>query len=145
VAKQVLQLGMGDAFDDWLIEKIQRLRRGSVVAAGIQRVEQVLFKCPFVYFSRKRGANDNSICMWNSNVFGSLDKCRLLLTYFCSRNSCVFLFFSDCALCSFSPFRGWRQGTGVCTVISHHLTCFIDISCTSIQMKELVHASLKSF
>ncbi|XP_049368988.1 uncharacterized protein LOC125833878 [Solanum verrucosum] len=40
VAKQVLQLGMGDAFDDWLIEKIQRLRRGSVVAAGIQRVEQ---------------------------------------------------------------------------------------------------------
>ncbi|XP_049365510.1 uncharacterized protein LOC125830369 [Solanum verrucosum] len=77
VAKQVLQLGMGDAFDDWLIEKIQRLRRGSVVAAGIQCVEQVLFK-------------------------------------------------------------GWRQGTGVCTVISHHLTCFIDISCTSIQMKELI-------
>ncbi|KAL3322242.1 hypothetical protein AABB24_039730 [Solanum stoloniferum] len=43
VAKQVLQLGMGDAFDDWLIEKIQRLRRGSVVAAGIQRVEQILW------------------------------------------------------------------------------------------------------
>lgn len=40
VAKQVLQLGMGDAFDDWLIEKIQRLRRGSVVAAGIRRIEQ---------------------------------------------------------------------------------------------------------
>lgn len=40
MAKQVLQLGMGDAFDDWLIEKIQRLRRGSVVAAGIRRVEQ---------------------------------------------------------------------------------------------------------
>ncbi|KAF3649675.1 hypothetical protein T459_10929 [Capsicum annuum] len=38
VAKQVLQLGMGDAFDDWLIEKIQRLRRGSVVAAGIRRI-----------------------------------------------------------------------------------------------------------
>ncbi|WMV57625.1 hypothetical protein MTR67_051010, partial [Solanum verrucosum] len=43
VAKQVLQLGMGDAFDDWLIEKIQRLRRGSVVAAGIQCVEQILW------------------------------------------------------------------------------------------------------
>ncbi|XP_060205781.1 uncharacterized protein LOC132633398 isoform X2 [Lycium barbarum] len=43
VAKQVLQLGMGDAFDDWLIEKIQRLRRGSVVAAGIRRVEQILW------------------------------------------------------------------------------------------------------
>uniref|UniRef100_A0A5B6ZWC0 Sorting nexin-13 n=1 Tax=Davidia involucrata TaxID=16924 RepID=A0A5B6ZWC0_DAVIN len=43
VAKQVLQLGMGDAFDDWLIEKIQLLRRGSVVASGIRRVEQVLW------------------------------------------------------------------------------------------------------
>lgn len=42
VAKQVLQLGMGDAFDDWLIEKIQILRRGSVVASGINRLEQVI-------------------------------------------------------------------------------------------------------
>ncbi|KAL9156908.1 hypothetical protein ABFS82_09G110900 [Erythranthe guttata] len=43
VAKQVLQLGMGDAFDDWLIEKIQVLRRGSVVASGIGRLEQILW------------------------------------------------------------------------------------------------------
>ncbi|KAL7162453.1 hypothetical protein ACSBR2_042862 [Camellia fascicularis] len=43
VAKQVLQLGMGDAFDDWLIEKIQLLRRGTVVASGIRRVEQILW------------------------------------------------------------------------------------------------------
>lgn len=43
VAKQVLQLGMGDAFDDWLIEKIQLLRKGSVVASGIKRVEQILW------------------------------------------------------------------------------------------------------
>ena len=42
VAKQLLQLGMGDAFDDWLIEKIQHLRRGSVVASGIRRLEQVI-------------------------------------------------------------------------------------------------------
>lgn len=42
VAKQVLQLGMGDAFDDWLIEKIQLLRRGSVVASGIRRIEQAI-------------------------------------------------------------------------------------------------------
>ncbi|GFZ08051.1 phox (PX) domain-containing protein [Actinidia rufa] len=39
----VLQLGMGDAFDDWLIEKIQLLRRGSVVASGIRRIEQILW------------------------------------------------------------------------------------------------------
>ena len=44
MAKQILQLGMGDALDDWLIEKIQLLRRGSVVASGIKRVEQVIFK-----------------------------------------------------------------------------------------------------
>ncbi|GFP99918.1 hypothetical protein PHJA_002135900 [Phtheirospermum japonicum] len=43
VAKQVLQLGMGDAFDDWLIAKIQLFRRGSVVASGIRRVEQILW------------------------------------------------------------------------------------------------------
>ncbi|KAG5008591.1 hypothetical protein JHK87_017106 [Glycine soja] len=43
VAKQILQLGMGDAFDDWLIEKIQLLRKGSVVASGVQRVEQILW------------------------------------------------------------------------------------------------------
>ncbi|KHG17215.1 Sorting nexin-13 [Gossypium arboreum] len=43
VAKQILQLGMGDAFDDWLIEKIQMLRRGSVVASGIKRIEQILW------------------------------------------------------------------------------------------------------
>ena len=41
VAKQILQLGMGDALDDWVLEKIRLLRRGTVVASGIQRVEQV--------------------------------------------------------------------------------------------------------
>lgn len=66
------------------------------------------------------------ICMWDSYVFGSWISVvssqhifvREILVSFCS--------FSDCALCSFSPFRRWRQGTGVCAVISHHLTCFID-------------------
>lgn len=48
MAKQILQLGMGDAFDDWLIEKIQLLRRGLVVASGIKRVEQVRFGA--IYF-----------------------------------------------------------------------------------------------
>lgn len=41
IAKQLLQLGMGDAFDDWLIEKIQLLRRGVVIASAIKRIEQV--------------------------------------------------------------------------------------------------------
>ncbi|KAJ9568322.1 hypothetical protein OSB04_004288 [Centaurea solstitialis] len=43
VAKQVLQLGMSDAFDDWLIAKIQLLRRGSIVASGIKKLEQILW------------------------------------------------------------------------------------------------------
>ncbi|XP_010538028.1 PREDICTED: uncharacterized protein LOC104812523 [Tarenaya hassleriana] len=43
VAKQILQLGMGDALDDWLLEKIRLLRCGTVVASGIQRVEQILW------------------------------------------------------------------------------------------------------
>ncbi|CAL0335307.1 unnamed protein product [Lupinus luteus] len=43
VAKQILQLGMGDAFDDWLIDKIQLLRKGSVVASGVERVERILW------------------------------------------------------------------------------------------------------
>ncbi|KAB1226703.1 DNA polymerase delta small subunit [Morella rubra] len=43
VAKQILQLGMGDAFDDWLMAKIQLLRKGSVIASGIRRVEKILW------------------------------------------------------------------------------------------------------
>ncbi|CAN8293328.1 unnamed protein product [Cochlearia groenlandica] len=43
VAKQILQLGMGDALDDWVLEKICLLRRGTVVASGIQRVEHILW------------------------------------------------------------------------------------------------------
>ncbi|KAK4269393.1 hypothetical protein QN277_022554 [Acacia crassicarpa] len=43
VVKQILQLGMGDAFDDWLLDKIQLLRKGSVIASGIRRVEQILW------------------------------------------------------------------------------------------------------
>ncbi|KAI3759679.1 hypothetical protein L6452_07673 [Arctium lappa] len=43
VAKQVLQLGMSDAFDDWLIAKVQLLRKGSIVASGIKRLEQILW------------------------------------------------------------------------------------------------------
>ncbi|KAI4387382.1 hypothetical protein MLD38_005220 [Melastoma candidum] len=34
---------MGDAFDDWLIDKILLLRNGSVIASGIKRVEQILW------------------------------------------------------------------------------------------------------
>lgn len=56
MAKQILQLGMGDAFDDWLIEKIQLLRKGSVIASGIRRVEQVTFEAALLsrVFKKKK-------------------------------------------------------------------------------------------
>ncbi|PNT70660.1 hypothetical protein BRADI_2g15390v3 [Brachypodium distachyon] len=43
VAKQILQLGMGDTFDDWLVEKIQLLRKGRIIAFLVKRVEQILW------------------------------------------------------------------------------------------------------
>ncbi|XAR50641.1 hypothetical protein NMG60_11005013 [Bertholletia excelsa] len=54
VAKQVLQLGMGDAFDDWLIEKIQLLRKGTVVASGVKRIEQILWPDGIFITKRQR-------------------------------------------------------------------------------------------
>ena len=41
MAKQILQLGMGDAIDDWLLGRIQWLRREEVVVSGIQWVKGV--------------------------------------------------------------------------------------------------------
>ncbi|KAG0519417.1 hypothetical protein BDA96_09G262400 [Sorghum bicolor] len=43
VAKQILQLGMGDTFDDWLVDKIQLLRKGRIIAFAVKRVEQILW------------------------------------------------------------------------------------------------------
>lgn len=43
IAKQILQLGMGDAIDDWLLGRIQWLRREEVVASGIQWVREILW------------------------------------------------------------------------------------------------------
>jgi sorting nexin-13 len=41
MAKQILKVGLGDAIDDWLLEKIQWLRRDDIMAAGIQWVRGV--------------------------------------------------------------------------------------------------------
>jgi sorting nexin-13 len=46
MAKQILQLGIGDAVDDWLIGRIQWLRKEEVVASGIKWVKQVSY-CRF--------------------------------------------------------------------------------------------------
>jgi hypothetical protein len=43
MAKQILQVGLGDAIDDWLLQKIQWLRSEEVVARGIQWVHRASF------------------------------------------------------------------------------------------------------
>lgn len=74
VAKQILQLGMGDAFDDWLIEKIQLLRKGSVVSSGIKRVEQVPILCHVSFMIR---------CYVYSSLFSKFTYCLLSFTLSC--------------------------------------------------------------
>jgi sorting nexin-13 len=41
MAKQILKVGLGDAIDDWLLEKIQWLRSDDIMAAGIRWVRGV--------------------------------------------------------------------------------------------------------
>ena len=41
IAKQILQLGMGDAVDDWLMSQIQFLMKEYVVVTSIKAVENV--------------------------------------------------------------------------------------------------------
>lgn len=43
MAKQILQLGMGDAVDDWLVTKVRWLRREDVVASSITWVQEILW------------------------------------------------------------------------------------------------------
>jgi sorting nexin-13 len=43
MAKQILKVGLGDAIDDWLLEKIQWLRSDDTMAAGIQWVRGILW------------------------------------------------------------------------------------------------------
>lgn len=73
MAKQILQLGMGDAFDDWLMEKIQLLRKGSVIASGIRRVEQVTFEAALLsrVFSKKNCINVY-YCFLSLNLYYSI-------------------------------------------------------------------------
>jgi len=43
---------MGDTFDDWLVDKIQLLRKGRIIAFAVKRVEQVSLR---LYLQLKRG------------------------------------------------------------------------------------------
>ncbi|RVW61319.1 hypothetical protein CK203_020672 [Vitis vinifera] len=43
ISKQILQLIMEDAIDDWLLRQIQLLRKEEVIAQGIRWVQDVIF------------------------------------------------------------------------------------------------------
>ncbi|GKV43358.1 hypothetical protein SLEP1_g50658 [Rubroshorea leprosula] len=70
VAKQILQLGMGDALDDWLLDKIQLLRKGSVVASGIERVEQILWPDGIFITKHPRRRKQSSVSLSQSSPRG---------------------------------------------------------------------------
>ncbi|MCO5578211.1 hypothetical protein L7F22_032049 [Adiantum nelumboides] len=58
IAKQILQLGMGDAVDDWLVTQIQQLRQEDVVAGAIKLLQEILW--PGGVFVTKVEKGDNS-------------------------------------------------------------------------------------
>ncbi|KAI5079555.1 hypothetical protein GOP47_0005034 [Adiantum capillus-veneris] len=57
IAKQILQLGMGDAVDDWLVTQIQQLRQEDVVAGSIKSLQEILW--PGGVFITKVQKGDN--------------------------------------------------------------------------------------
>lgn len=61
MAKQILQLGIGDAIDDWLLGKIQWLRKEEVVASGIHWVKGVRLQDALHSLPRCRKERDNSM------------------------------------------------------------------------------------
>lgn len=68
IAKQILQLGLGDAVDDWLVAQIQRFRQEDVVAGAIKTLKEVLWPGG-VFITKARKADNNGI-----SVAGTLQK-----------------------------------------------------------------------
>ncbi|KAL6494750.1 hypothetical protein OROGR_031550 [Orobanche gracilis] len=61
ISKQILQLVMEDAIDDWLFRQIQWLRRGDVIAQGIRWVQDILWP-DGTFFLRLRAQNQTNDC-----------------------------------------------------------------------------------
>ncbi|GFQ03848.1 sorting nexin-16 [Phtheirospermum japonicum] len=61
ISKQILQLVMEDAIDDWLVRQIQWLRREDVIAQGIRWVQDVLWP-DGTFFLRLRAQNQLNDC-----------------------------------------------------------------------------------
>ncbi|KAH6791599.1 phox domain-containing protein [Perilla frutescens var. hirtella] len=61
ISKQILQLVMEDAIDDWLLRQIQWLRREDVVARGIRWVQDILWP-EGTFFLKLRAQNQLNNC-----------------------------------------------------------------------------------
>ncbi|KAL6218724.1 hypothetical protein ACLB2K_011933 [Fragaria x ananassa] len=69
MSKQILQLMMEDAIDDWLLRQIQLLRREDTIASGIRWLQDVLWPNG-TFFLRVGNANDNQDPHSTMNQFG---------------------------------------------------------------------------
>lgn len=49
---------MGDTFDDWLVDKIQLLRKGRIIAFAVKRVEQVSLRLYLKQKKKKKGSDN---------------------------------------------------------------------------------------
>ncbi|XP_057497170.1 uncharacterized protein LOC130781836 isoform X1 [Actinidia eriantha] len=68
MSKQILQLMMEDAIDDWLLRQIQWLRRDDVIAQGIRWVQNVLWP-DGIFFLRLRTQSKMDDCQPDQRSF----------------------------------------------------------------------------
>ncbi|KAL7246792.1 hypothetical protein ACSBR2_001824 [Camellia fascicularis] len=68
ISKQILQLMMEDAIDDWLLRQIQLLRRDEVIAQGIRWIQDVLWP-DGTFFMRLNTQSQMNDCQPNQTSF----------------------------------------------------------------------------
>ncbi|XP_052194637.1 uncharacterized protein LOC127802703 isoform X2 [Diospyros lotus] len=74
ISKQILQLMMEDAIDDWLLRQIQWLRRDDVIAQGIRWVQDVLWP-DGTFYRRLNTPTQMDDCQCNQRSFQSTSSC----------------------------------------------------------------------
>ncbi|GMP48302.1 hypothetical protein CsSME_00015699 [Camellia sinensis var. sinensis] len=68
ISKQILQLMMEDAIDDWLLRQIQLLRRDEVIAQGVRWIQDVLWP-DGTFFTRLNTQSQMNDCQPNQTSF----------------------------------------------------------------------------
>lgn len=60
---------MGDTFDDWLVDKIQLLRKGRIIAFAVKRVEQVSLR---LYLKQKKKKVQTTNSLQREKYYGAV-------------------------------------------------------------------------